>query len=999
MATSSDDRSVPFMRTGLLVGGAGALLATGLPLVLAPPASATTGVTFTVMNNNDSGSGSLREAIELANQSYGTDNIFFDENLIGTITLLSDLPQITEEVRIRGNATIDGATKFTTISGNGHRVFGFYNLTNGYNSSVEDIVITGAHSANSGIGSAITGIGDVNLLVHNVDISSSSATVEGGAIGVLGSGVLRIEQTTVTGSHSQAGGAVATATNSSYRLNVYIESSTFDNNYSDRVFGGGAVYAENAGGWFSVRNSTFTNNVAQLGSGGAINAKDADIEITASTFVDNEAPLGGGGAARLQGSAGYNVLIWQGSRFLGNRAAGSGGALSIVDTDLDLRDSEFATNTSMSNGGAIDFTTVTGTGMSMSVENSTFASNSTGYAGGAIRAVGDLVASQVNSSTFSGNAAGTGGGALSGFAGGLYMRSSTVVENATTGSGIGGVEIGGTWTSTGNIVAEDGSAVFTETILVGNTSASSPSDIGPVSGASSHTELNHSIVGTRTGTSTNGDGSNQTGVLLSALKLGALADNGGLTRTRSLLPGSVAIDAGYTTQPGYNGDQFDQRGEGFPRKIGLKVDIGAFEVQPAFTPLNPARIVDTRSSCTHPCTVDDNPPTTPSADAYAGIGAIGESGTLRVKVAGRGSVPAHGAGSVVLNVTAVGPSASSFMTVYPSDESRPTASNLNYTSGRTVANTVMAKLSNDGYVTFFNRFGSTNLIVDVLGWYADGGDFQSLSPQRLLDTRTNCTLPCTSDSQFQRGGAIPEGSERDVTIAGRGGVPLTGVEAVVLNVTATRPTNGSFLTVYPKGITRPTASNVNFGAGVSVPNAVIVKLGTDGKITVFNRFGNTDVLVDVAGYYVAGGAFHALDPARVVDTRPTTLTAGITVDHLDEGGAGGDPIADEASRPVCLGGRAGVASAGLVGAVALNVTSTRSSAGGFLTLFPSGITRPNASNVNFAAGASVPNVVIAKVDVNGCFNVFYRNPPDSMNPAAHTDVLVDVAGWFPVVVQ
>ena len=82
-----------------------------------------------------------------------------------------------------------------------------------------------------------------------------------------------------------------------------------------------------------------------------------------------------------------------------------------------------------------------------------------------------------------------------------------------------------------------------------------------------------------------------------------------------------------------------------------------------------------------------------------------------------------------------------------------------------------------------------------------------------------------------------------------GGVPTTGVSAVVLNVTVTDPNAGSYLTVYPNGASVPTASNLNFTPGQTVPNLVVVKVGSSGMVNVYNAAGGTDVIFDVAGWY------------------------------------------------------------------------------------------------------------------------------------------------------
>jgi hypothetical protein len=88
----------------------------------------------------------------------------------------------------------------------------------------------------------------------------------------------------------------------------------------------------------------------------------------------------------------------------------------------------------------------------------------------------------------------------------------------------------------------------------------------------------------------------------------------------------------------------------------------------------------------------------------------------------------------------------------------------------------------------------------------------------------------------------------DVTNVPGSSVPATGVAAVVLNVTVTGPTSGSFLTVFPEGAL-PLASNLNFDPGETVPNLVIVKVGADGNVRVYNKLGSVHVIFDVAGWY------------------------------------------------------------------------------------------------------------------------------------------------------
>jgi len=86
----------------------------------------------------------------------------------------------------------------------------------------------------------------------------------------------------------------------------------------------------------------------------------------------------------------------------------------------------------------------------------------------------------------------------------------------------------------------------------------------------------------------------------------------------------------------------------------------------------------------------------------------------------------------------------------------------------------------------------------------------------------------------------------DVT---KGSVPSTAT-GVIVNTTVTGPTQNSFLTVFPADVTpRPTASNLNFLTGQTVPNLVIVKTSATGDVKAYNAVGQTDVIFDNVGYF------------------------------------------------------------------------------------------------------------------------------------------------------
>jgi hypothetical protein len=183
--------------------------------------------------------------------------------------------------------------------------------------------------------------------------------------------------------------------------------------------------------------------------------------------------------------------------------------------------------------------------------------------------------------------------------------------------------------------------------------------------------------------------------------------------------------------------------------------------------------------------------------------------------------------------------------VYPCGTAIPTASNINFVAGSTVANLVVAKIGAGGAVCIFNNQG-THLVADVNGYFPGSTSYHSLDPARLLDTRPGMA---TIDTQSVGAGLLPSGTVTELTVAGRGGVPANA-GTVLLNVTVTGPTVAGFITVYPCGIATPLASNLNYGIGTTVAIAAVVQVGSNGKVCLFNS-GATHLVADVNGYLAA----------------------------------------------------------------------------------------------------------------------------------------------------
>jgi hypothetical protein len=383
-----------------------------------------------------------------------------------------------------------------------------------------------------------------------------------------------------------------------------------------------------------------------------------------------------------------------------------------------------------------------------------------------------------------------------------------------------------------------------------------------------------------------------------------------------------------------------------------------------YTPVVPGRLLDTRPGMT---TID-------------GLGRpaakLGANSTMTLPVTGRAGVPHNGVAAVVLNVTVTNASSASFLTVWPDGARRPTASNLNFVAAQTVPNLVVAKVGSGGRIALYNLAGSVDVVVDVAGYVPVTDGFVPVVPARLLETRRG--LP-TVDGQGRPGVALGDRRVLDVQVTGRGGVPKTGIDSVALNITVTNVTRSSFLTVWPAGAPRPVASNLNMTPGQTVPNLVVAKVGAGGRISIYNHSGSTDVIADVAGYFLTDGTFVAVQPARIFETRPGEFVA--------PGGTNrGMRIGDDHSVEVKVTGVGGVPDFG-VSAVVLNVTAIHADSPSFLTVWPTGTNRPNASNLNLACcGRVTPNLVIAKVGAGGHVSVYNR--------FGNTDVAIDVAGYF-----
>jgi alpha-tubulin suppressor-like RCC1 family protein len=377
-----------------------------------------------------------------------------------------------------------------------------------------------------------------------------------------------------------------------------------------------------------------------------------------------------------------------------------------------------------------------------------------------------------------------------------------------------------------------------------------------------------------------------------------------------------------------------------------------------FTSLAPSRLLDT----TH------------------GVGAdqaeVPAFGTVHLQVSGRGGVPASGVSAVVLNVTVKAPTKAGFLSVYRDGDELPPTSNLNFVAGQTVPNLVIVAVGSNGKVALYNSSSrSVELVADVSGYYlADGpsvaGTFGSLAPSRLLDTRIGLGAATAK---------VAPGGTMHLQVSGRGGVPASGVSAVVLNVTVTEPAMAGFLSVYRDGDARSGTPNLNFVAHQTVPNLVLAPVGANGKVDLYNGSrGAVHLVADVSGYFRSGdptlaGAFGSLSPFRLLNTGSGVgaprgaVPAGGTV-HLQVNGGGGVPPTG-------------------VAAVVLNVTVKAPIGSGFLSVYGDGDAVPGTPNLNFVAARTTQNLVIAPVGANGKVDLFNSS-------GSSIQLVADVSGYY-----
>ena len=534
---------------------------------------------------------SLREAIKLSNESATADTITFDVRLFDQTLMIKNELVITDDVTIFGHGA-----EHLTLSGDGtRRLFRIddgdaensisvelsgFTLTNGFahytsggaihsleTLSVSDVtfvdnqasVLNSSTPYGGSYGGAIYSAGD--LTVTNSTFVRNSADWYGGAI-YSTEGLLSVTGCDFTGNQTfYSGGAILVQDG-----DLHVSSSIFSENHSDTL--GGGIYVRN--GVLTVDDTVFTENSSGTGGGiyhfnsTALPPVFTELSITDCTFQGNTTTSHGGAVSfgsDLSLYSSYFTAFVENSHFWENSAS-SGGAIASGGRNVLVSGSTFVKNTARLYGGGINDNS-----LNLTVQNSLFDQNSADAWGGAIYSNWKLV---LQNSTLSGNTAlVVGGGIAFGTTGAEFV----IINSTLTGNAA--AKIGGGIYSLGSVTS-----MIRNSIIAGNSAPSIPQALPYYT--QYNTILQNSVEG-----------------LLDPV----LRDNGGVTKTHALLPGSAAIDAGDDEALG-NVNSFiinrretthDLRGTGFERYQGAAIDIGAFEVQSPLSRIE-LTLVDSRTT-------------------------------------------------------------------------------------------------------------------------------------------------------------------------------------------------------------------------------------------------------------------------------------------------------------------------------------------------------------------------------------------------------------------
>ena len=310
-------------------------------------------------------------------------------------------------------------------------------------------------------------------------------------------------------------------------------------------------------------------------------------------------------------------------------------------------------------------------------------------------------------------------------------------------------------------------------------------------------------------------------------------------------------------------------------------------------------------------------------------------------------IPA-GSTAAAVNVTVTQTTGPGFVTAWDCERPRPETSIVNFGTGATAASAAIVPTS--GAAICLYVLTTTHVVIDVTGAFApDGLRYRPAAPDRLLDSRSEL-------------GSVPAEAVQVVQLP-------HGARAAVLNLTAVDGYTPGYITVWPCGTPRPTTSNLNLDvSGGARANLAIVAAGTDGTVCLFNS-SPAETIVDLFGTFDedADLVFKAVDPTRLLDTR-----AGV-------GGwrgrlAPGREVTVDVDAP---------AGSVIIG----TITAVSPARAGYVAVWNGEGDAPGTSNLNYATGQTIPNLVVAELGDSCSFAAIG-------GAGADVDVVFDVTGVF-----
>jgi hypothetical protein len=390
-----------------------------------------------------------------------------------------------------------------------------------------------------------------------------------------------------------------------------------------------------------------------------------------------------------------------------------------------------------------------------------------------------------------------------------------------------------------------------------------------------------------------------------------------------------------------------------------------------FKPITPCRLMETRPEYNVEGRTGPFGPPFLNAD---------ETRTLVVTQSGTCKIPAS-ARALFVNVTIVPIGPADYVTLWQSGVSRPPTWTVRSPAGVVLANSAIVQLGTDRGLNIYAR-NATNLLIDVSGYFtADPAEsslvYYPISPCRVIETRPDYR---PQPGPFGPPSLAPR-STRRFRISESPDCPIPANAAaysVTMTVVPSEPL--SFLSAWPSGSSPPNVSTINSPDKRIIANSVIIPAGEEGAIDVL-AYNRTDLVVDINGFFApdtgSGLFYYPVPQCRLVDTANPGL-----------GNIFGPPaIPANTVRTVPIrSSSCALGSTTVVGAYALNMTALPNGQSlPFITAYPTGHPRPNASQLNAFEGQVISDAAIVPAGTNGSIDIFTYQA---------TNLVLEISGFF-----